>query len=139
MGLVATATMPVPIVHELVPSGGNSTPVKPVLLAQRSRQFPVKFDPGQSSATIKNSVLRGTRDVYILGAGRQQIMTIKITSTENNAVFDVLMPPDSTANRRIMREGVRELTVKLPQSGDYQIVVGPTRGNASYRLVVSIK
>jgi hypothetical protein len=111
----------------------------PVLLAQRSRQIPVKFDPGKSSATIKNSVLRGTRDIYLLGASRQQVMTITLTSLENNAVFDLMAPPNSTANRRVMREGVRELTVRLPQSGEYQIVVGPTRGNASYRLVVSVK
>lgn len=112
----------------------------PVLLAQRNRQIPVKFESGKSSATIKNSVLRGTRDIYLLGASRQQVMTITLTSLENNAVFDLLAPPDnSTANRRVMREGVRELTVRLPQSGEYQIVVGPTRGNASYRLVVSVK
>ncbi len=111
----------------------------PVLLAQRSRQMPVKFEPGKSSATIKNSVLRGTRDIYLLGASRQQVMTITLTSQENNAVFDLMAPPDSTANRRVMREGIRELTVRLPQSGDYQIVVGPTRGNASYRLFVSVK
>jgi hypothetical protein len=111
----------------------------PVLLAQRSRQMPVKFDPGKSSATIKNSVLRGTRDVYLLGASRQQVMTITLTSLENNAVFDLMAPPDSAANRRVIREGVRALTVRLPQSGEYQIVVGPTRGNASYRLIVSVK
>lgn len=126
----------------VAPSPLDSSPktlVAPVLLAQRSRQIPVKFEPGKSSATIKNSVLRGTRDIYLLGASRQQMMTITLTSQENNAVFDLMAPPDSAANRRVMREGARSLTVRLPQSGEYQIVVGPTRGNASYRLVVSVK
>jgi hypothetical protein len=136
---LAAAALALPLRDERLSPVSNFERSQPRLLAQRNREMRVKFAPGQSSATVKNSVLRGTRDVYILEAGRQQVMTIKLTSMENSAVFDVIAPPDGAMNRRIMREGAREWTVRLPQSGEYQIVVGPTRGNASYRLVVSVK
>jgi hypothetical protein len=122
--------------HSVTPTV-NTTP--PVLVAQQSRQRRVMFEPGKYSTTIRDSVLRGTRDVYVLRANQRQTMTVQISSLENNATFDLMAPPNSTGQRRVMRQETMDWAGTLPQSGDYQVVVGPTRGNASYRLTVSIK
>jgi hypothetical protein len=94
----------------------------------------VNFASGANSTTIKQSVIRGERDTYLLGAKQRQQMNLKITSLEKNAVFDVIAPDGKTIKQ--------EATIwsrKLPENGDYQIVVGGTRGNATYELTVEIK
>jgi len=109
------------------------------------RQVPVirtrriDFQPGASSATVKDAVVRGTRDAYLLGAGQGQRMTVKITSLEENAVFDLESPPNQAGNRQLMRQESVSWSGTLPSNGDYRIVVGSVRGNASYQLQVSIR
>ncbi len=94
----------------------------------------VNFDRGSSSKTLKNSVVRATRDTYLLGAIKGQQMNLKMTSLENNAVFDVISP-----DGEILQQEATNWSGKLPENGDYQVVVGGTRGNASYELTVEIK
>ena len=107
-------------------SANNDNPaIKPVR---------VNFDRGSTSTIIKNAVVRGTRDTYLLGAKKGQQMNLTITSLENNAVFDVVSP-----NGKTLKQEVENWSGKLPANGDYQIVVGGTRGNASYELNVEIK
>ncbi|BAZ06116.1 hypothetical protein [Calothrix sp. NIES-3974] len=94
----------------------------------------VSFPKGASSTTVKNAVVRGDRDTYILGAKQGQTINLKITSLEKNAVFEVIAPNGQTL--------IPEATTwngKLPVNGDYQVIVGGTRGNASYELAVEIK
>jgi hypothetical protein len=98
------------------------------------RTIRVKFDRGASSKTVKDSVIRGTRDIYLLGANKGQQMNLNITSLEDNAVFDVVSP-----NGQILQQEARSWNGTLPQNGDYQIVVGGTRGNATYELTTAIK
>ncbi len=98
------------------------------------RTIRVKFDRGASSKTVKDSVIRGTRDIYLLGANKGQQMNLNITSLEDNAVFDILSP-----NGQTLQQEARNWSGKLPQNGDYQIVVGGTRGNATYELTTEIK
>lgn len=94
----------------------------------------VEFAPGEGSATVSNSVIRGERDVYILGASGGQEMELAIESLEDNAVFDVISPSQLILAREAMDE-----TIYLPHTGDYQVIVGGTRGNASYNLTVGIQ
>jgi hypothetical protein len=94
----------------------------------------VKFASGASSIAIKQSVIRGERDTYLLGAKQGQQMNLKITSLENNAVFDVIAP-----DGKAIKQESTNWSGELPANGDYQIVVGGTRGNATYELTVEIK
>jgi hypothetical protein len=66
-------------------------------------------------------------------------MTVKIASVENNASFAVLAPPNKAGQRRTLTADAVNWTVTLPASGDYQIIIGSSRGNASYKLQVTIK
>lgn len=101
---------------------------EPCLLSQ------IRFAPGTNSATVNQSVVRGSRDIYLLRANQGQRMDVKITSLENNAVFDVIAP-----NGEILKTEATQSSLKLPATGNYEIIVGGTRGNATYKLNVKIQ
>lgn len=111
-------------------------------LAVHATEFenPVAFAPGKNAATIKGDVARGDRDIYLLRARAGQQMTVQLSALEHNAAFSVFAP-----KAKIPVAGTEEensLTAwngTLPRSGEYRIVVGGTRGNASYRLQIRIE
>jgi hypothetical protein len=112
----------------------------------------IRFPRGASEATVENAVVRGDRDLYTLDVRAGQTLRLRITSTEGNAVFQIY-PPGTTyrvkdgvydfAGRALAGAGEADDAViwsgALPQSGKYLIVVGSTRGNASYRLNVATR
>ena len=101
---------------------------QPCLLSQ------IQFAPGTNRATVNQSVVRGSRNIYLLRANRGQRMDLQITSLENNAVFDVIAP-----NGEILTTEATQSSLKLPATGSYEIIVGGTRGNATYKLNVKIQ
>ncbi|WP_008310567.1 hypothetical protein [Leptolyngbya sp. PCC 6406] len=94
----------------------------------------VQFASGSSETVVSNSVVRGDRDVYLLGASGGQVMILSISALEDNAAFDVVGPSGWVQ----VVEGTNE-EVFLPHTGDYQVIVGGTRGNASYDLSIAIR
>ena len=111
----------------------QATPVT-TIITQSDRTRRIQFDRGTTSKIIQDAVIRGTRNIYLLRANASQIMTISLTSLENNAVFDLLSP-----DNKIITQEVTNTSIILPSNGDYKIIVGGTRGNASYELYVQIK
>jgi hypothetical protein len=100
----------------------------------------ILFAGGESSATIKGAVIRGDRDRYLLGAKKGQTMSVKITAEEDNAVFQVYRPGEKEALPGAGEsDDAKDWSGELPADGEYVIVVGGTRGNASYSLTVSIE
>lgn len=99
----------------------------------------VKFAKGKSSVTLSNAVVRGDRDIYILGAKAGQQMTVRVTAVENNAAFQIEGPHGEYLEGAGEMDDATNVTVRLPQTGDYRIVVGGTRGNATYKLTVAIR
>jgi len=77
--------------------------------AQEGLTKRVRFARGRTTATFKNSVVRGTQDRYTLDARAGQKMSVSITSIERNAVFTIYTPD------------------------------GGTRGNATYTLKVTVR
>ncbi|MEB3282928.1 MAG: hypothetical protein VKK42_28810 [Lyngbya sp.] len=94
----------------------------------------VRFSRGADSTTLENSVVRGSRDVYLLEARGGQKMDVNISSLEKNAVFEVIAP-----NGEIINSETTRTSLTLPATGRYEIIVGGTRGNASYKLNVKIR
>jgi hypothetical protein len=103
-------------------------------------EFDLTFERGKSYGIVSNSVIRGERDNVYFGARSGQIVSIAVSSLEDNAVVELYFkrggawmlaeaPPDS-----------RVLYGNLPDSdgGQYRITVAGTRGNASYDLFVGI-
>lgn len=113
----------------------NTTVAKPFILAAKGDRIErIRFARGASGATIQTSVVRGSRDTFLLAANRRQTMNVSVTSLEKNAVFDIQGP-----NGKLIKQEVTNWTGVLPATGDYRIIVGGTRGNANYRLRVSVK
>ena len=100
----------------------------------------VKFGRGRTTAVLEGAVVRGDRDHYLLEAKAGQRMTVHITSVERNAVLTIFAPGGRKALRGT-EEGLdaKDWSGRLPRSGDYAISVGPTRGNATYTLEVTIR
>jgi type II secretory pathway pseudopilin PulG len=99
----------------------------------------VRFARGRTTAVLKGAVVRGTQDQYILGARSGQTMIVHITSLEKNAVFAILGPDGSALQGAEEGSDVTDWTGTLPMSGDFSIWVGPTRGNATYTLEITIR
>jgi hypothetical protein len=100
----------------------------------------VRFAKGTSSITIREAVVRGDRDRYYIGARAGQTMTVKITSTEKNAVFQIYFQGEQESLPGAGEEDdAMSWSGKLPADNEYVIVVGGTRGNATYALTISIK
>lgn len=89
----------------------------------------VRFGKGRSSASYSNSVIRGDRDTYNLRAGAGQFMTVSITSVEDNASFQIVAPngADLVLDDTYWRG-------ELPRDGNYKIIIGSGRGNATYTV-----
>lgn len=119
----------------------TAAPAQPTATATVSQPQGVdrrlSFAAGETSAAVENAVVRGTQDRYVLGAQAGQTMQVQITSLEDNAAF-LVYGPDGQALKDESEETVMEWAHVLPETGDYEIVVVPVRGNATYRLVVTI-
>lgn len=94
----------------------------------------IEFDPGAFETVVSGAAVRGERIVYSVGAAAEQTMIVSITSLEDNAVFDLYSPAGSALAIEAM-----EVEISPTESGAYQLVVGGTRGNATYDLAVSIR
>ena len=94
----------------------------------------VKFKKGGTSATYKNAVIRGERNKYLLGASAGQVMSVNISSVENNAVFDIQSPSGKTVESEI-----RNWSGQLSEKGRYRIIVGGTRGNSTYTIRFAVR
>jgi hypothetical protein len=94
----------------------------------------VYFDSGKSSTTVSNSVVRGDADLYTLNAQGGQSMKLSITSGENNAVFNVVDPTGMIVGTELTNKDLI-----LEHTGEYQIIVSGTRGNATYDLAIAIQ
>jgi len=99
----------------------------------------IKFAKGKHSATLSNAVIRGDEDTYIARAKAGQKMTVKITSVEKNAVFFIEKPDGGYLENAGEGDDQTAWTGTLPDNGDYKITVAGTRGNATYKLSVTIK
>lgn len=99
----------------------------------------IKFAKGRSSATVSGTVIRSDRDTYLIGANVGQTMTVTAVSAEKNAVFQIEAPDGSFLPGAGETDDAKKWSGKLPESGDYKIIVGGTRGNANYKLTVAIK
>jgi len=112
----------------------------------------IRFSPGSDFATVQESVIRGERDIYCITAKAGQTLEVSISAVEQNAVFSVFQPGTVAEDK----DGFTEINGKalpgagetddaakwkgtLPVTGKYLIVVGGTRGNATYKLKVAIR
>lgn len=100
----------------------------------------IKFPRGRTATVINNAVLREDIDQYLVGAKSGQRMKIEVTSVEDNASFQIVMPGNKgMLPGAAFDDDATQWNGVLPETGDYVIQVAPTRGNATYRLKVEIR
>jgi hypothetical protein len=111
----------------------------------------VSFVKGSNSTLIAASVVRGESDQYFLPAQAGQKLEVSLSAVEKNAVFAIYQPgykagKDADGILEIKGtalpgagEGEDATAWKgvLPSSGTYLILVGGTRGNATYKLKIT--
>lgn len=89
---------------------------------------------------ITGTVIRGERARHTVKAKAGQTLDVSITSDENNAVFQIYVPGErETLPGAGEMNDAMKWSGKVPTDGEYVIVVGPTRGNATYKLNYSVK
>lgn len=98
----------------------------------------ITFMKGKNTAIVSGAVVRGDRDVYTVGAREGQRMSVGVTSTENNAVIQIKDSSGESLQNRNSESEYIEWSGELPATGDYEIIVSGTRGNATYKLSVYI-
>ncbi len=122
-----------------------------VAAAQTLNKGDIQFKPGSHSATLSGTVMRGDRDQYSLIASAGQWMEVKITALEKNAVFQLSIYSYGSGND-VPLQGAKEgddasyWYGQLPSPGyskngkqnAVDMIIGGTRGNASYTLSVTI-
>jgi hypothetical protein len=112
---------------------------------------PIRIAPGASSAKVAGAVIRGERALYSFAARAGQHLSLRVRAVEKNAAVQIYAPGARLEKRDYGLEVVGQplpgageeddatrWTGTLPKSGTYLLVVGPTRGNATYRLTVTI-
>ncbi|HKP37599.1 MAG TPA: hypothetical protein VJT71_12150 [Pyrinomonadaceae bacterium] len=93
-----------------------------------------------SKGSFTGSVMRGDRAKYPVKARAGQTLDVRLTSDENNAVFQIYTPGEKeTLPGAGEMDDATKWSGKVPSDGEYIIVVGPTRGNATFKLTYSVK
>lgn len=111
-------------------------PTQPAPAADTPRR--ISFAAGASSADVSGAVVRGDRDYYLFWAEAGQQATIALKSTEENGEL-LITPPDGAALPAPPPGADAGFwSGALPATGDYLVEVGPTRGNLTYTLSLSI-
>jgi hypothetical protein len=123
---------------------------EPVTSADQFRK--IEFAPGKSQVELRGAVVRGERAIYSVEAQEGQRMSLRVVAPEKNAVFQIFMPDPSGApaarsgskfsGETLQGAGegddVARWSGTLPRSGTYLIVIGTTRGNATFRLSLAL-
>jgi len=99
---------------------------------------PIRFAVGPLDVEMNGAVISGERDRYSLSMLAGEILDVQITSLEGNAVFSILdvnqVPFPGTEEGK----DTIQWAVPAPVDGTYSILVGSTRGNATYTLKVKV-
>jgi len=113
------------------PPAPAPTPAAPA--TPKSERRRVEFMAGSNASTVADSLVRGSQHTYVLNARADQRMRVIISSLEDNVAFDIISP-----SGQLLNQEVKGADLYLPESGDYEIVVGGTRGNVEYQLKMQI-
>lgn len=107
-----------------------------VLGARIAKDQPIRFDTSPVNVTLDGAVISGERDRYTLGLMTGENLDVIVTSVEGNAVFTIIGPDGNPLPGTEEGKDINNWAVPITTEGTYSIVVGSTRGNATYTLVV---
>ena len=99
----------------------------------------VKFPKGRTSTVLKGQADYAMSYVYLIGAGKDQNMKVHLVSKNSQLTLSLIAPDTETMDKGF---GVTDWMGRLPQTGEYKIVVvmnDPEAENVSYSLEIEIK
>jgi hypothetical protein len=99
---------------------------------------PIRFATGLLDVTVDGAVIRGERDRYSLSVLAGETLSVVISSTESNAAFSILGPDQKPLPGTEEGKDATQWSGLISAEGEYAILVAPTRGNATYKLVVKV-
>jgi hypothetical protein len=120
------------------PAVPTAAPALPTAAPAPGEPQRIAFAPGAETGSVDGAVARGDRQRYVLWARAGQVMEVHLSAREQNAAFSVFAPDGRVLAGTEEGADATDWMGPLPADGDYQISVGGTRGNASYRLSVGI-
>jgi hypothetical protein len=91
----------------------------------------IQFERGATSTVVSGTT--SSADFYVLRALENQTLTVRISSTLDNARFEIIVDDYTMAYRKT------EWTGKLESRGDYHIVVVPSKGICDYKLEIDVR
>ncbi len=98
---------------------------------------PLELDASGKVQT-EDAVVRGSRNHHVFEAEAGQSLHVEIASQQDNAVFEIHRKGSEEPLAGTGAE-LRACTLRLPEAGAYEIVVGSIRGNANYQLALELK
>jgi hypothetical protein len=99
---------------------------------------PVRFAVGPLDVTVDGAVIRGERDRYKVDMIAGETLSVTLSSTESNAAFTILGPDQKPVAGTEEGKDIIQWWITVPANGTYTILVGPTRGNATYKLNIKV-
>jgi hypothetical protein len=130
-----------------IPANGAaaSAPASPAVAAPQTAfgakiavDKPIRFAVGPLAVELNGAVINGERDRYTLSAMAGENLDVIITSLEGNAVFTIIGPDNNPLPGTEEGKDTNNWSVPIPADGSYSIIVGSTRGNATYTLKVTM-
>jgi hypothetical protein len=106
--------------------------------AKISKYQSIRFAEGPLDFEVSGAVISGERDLYALNILAGETLDVIITSQEGNAVFTIIGPDNNPLPGTEEGKDTNNWSVPITVEGTYSILVGPTRGNATYTLKVKI-
>jgi hypothetical protein len=110
----------------------------PAAAPKIAKDQPIRFAVGPLDVTLNGAVISGERDRYSLSMLAGETLDVQISSLEGNAVFSILGPNQVALPGTEEGKDTIQWAVPIPADGAYSILVGSTRGNATYTLKVKV-
>lgn len=95
----------------------------------------VQFKRGMSSTTVQGKASIAMPDIYLVGAGAGQTMTVQLTAPRKSVRFSVMSPKTDS----LVIDNQRTWTGPLPETGDYTIIVDADEKGGTYSMSITIK
>lgn len=95
----------------------------------------VQFQRGSSSATVQGKASIALPDTYLVGARAGQVMSVQLTAPRKSVRFLVMSPTTTT----LIADNTRSWSGRLPETGDYHIIVDADERGGTYTMTITIK
>jgi hypothetical protein len=135
--LLPTLTVAQPVVLSPLPPTQTTLPPPGEDLTLPTTATPISFAPGTSSTEINGTIAAQATNSYLLSAQQSQLVTVTITSPNNDVRLRVLGEDGSVL--KPAEDGLSSWTSQLPATQDYLIAAVAVGQTTPYTLRVALE